>query len=146
MGPKLRAVCVGINPSPVSVAAGHYYQGRLGQLFFSRLRSVGLLPDGAGYEDDLGFEVGIGFTDIVKKPSPRAGELSAADFEEGRALLTAKLEDFRPELVIFTFKKTAAVLCGRFQALGSSTGSRSVGSLPSSCPGLTSVPTGPPLF
>ena len=31
--PGLRAVCVGINPAPVSVAAGHYYQGRLGQAF-----------------------------------------------------------------------------------------------------------------
>jgi hypothetical protein len=34
MRPGLRAVCVGINPSPVSVAAGHYYQARLGQAFF----------------------------------------------------------------------------------------------------------------
>lgn len=41
--PGLRAVCVGINPSPVSVAAGHYYQGRLGRLFFSRLYEAGVL-------------------------------------------------------------------------------------------------------
>lgn len=26
-----RAVVVGLNPSPVSVAAGHYYQGQVGQ-------------------------------------------------------------------------------------------------------------------
>ena len=31
--PGLQAVVVGINPSPVSVAAGHYYQGRSGQRF-----------------------------------------------------------------------------------------------------------------
>ncbi len=42
--PGLRAVCVGINPSPVSVEAGHYYQGRLGQVFFARLREAGVLP------------------------------------------------------------------------------------------------------
>lgn len=34
--PGLRAVCVGINPAPDSVAAGHYYQGKLGQAFFQR--------------------------------------------------------------------------------------------------------------
>lgn len=42
--PGLFAVCVGINPSPVSVERGHYYQGRLGQRFYGRLRRVGLLP------------------------------------------------------------------------------------------------------
>ena len=31
--PGLNAVCVGINPSPVSVAAGHYYQGPPGNDF-----------------------------------------------------------------------------------------------------------------
>ena len=32
--PGLRAVFVGLNPSPVSVAAGHYYQGKLGRRFW----------------------------------------------------------------------------------------------------------------
>ena len=36
--PGLRAVCIGINPAPTSVRAGHYYQGRLGQQFYERLR------------------------------------------------------------------------------------------------------------
>ena len=33
IAPGLRAVFVGLNPSPVSVAQGHYYQGRLGKRF-----------------------------------------------------------------------------------------------------------------
>jgi TDG/mug DNA glycosylase family protein len=41
--PGLRAVCVGINPAPVSVRAGHYYQSRLGQAFLARLKSARLL-------------------------------------------------------------------------------------------------------
>jgi hypothetical protein len=41
--PGLVAVAVGINPAPVSVAAGHYYQGAAGQKFFRRLAAVGLL-------------------------------------------------------------------------------------------------------
>lgn len=117
--PGLHAVCVGINPSPVSVAAGHYYQGRLGKLFFSRLRETGTLGGAApGEEDDLAFSEGIGFTDIVKRPSSRASELTPEDYEIGKPLLEAKLEESSPGLIIFTFKKTATILCGKFAGHG----------------------------
>jgi G:T/U-mismatch repair DNA glycosylase len=42
--PGLRAVCVGINPSLVSLERGHYYQGRLGLHFYNRLQRARLLP------------------------------------------------------------------------------------------------------
>jgi double-stranded uracil-DNA glycosylase len=70
--PGLRAVCVGINPAPASVAAGHYYQGALGQKFFARLRRIGVVPAKTRWEDDAAFAVGIGFTDIVKRPTRAA--------------------------------------------------------------------------
>jgi TDG/mug DNA glycosylase family protein len=117
--PGLRAVCVGINPSTVSVETGHYYQGRLGKLFFSRLRQAGLIgmaPPGS--EDDSAFAEGIGFTDIVKKPTSRASGLSNEDYQAGKPLLIEKLERYRPSLVIFTFKKTATVVCGSFAGHG----------------------------
>jgi TDG/mug DNA glycosylase family protein len=119
VAPGLRAVCVGINPSPVSVAAGHYYQGRAGQRFFGRLREAGVIPRALeGYEDDVAFDSGIGFTDIVKRPTASAKELRAAEYEHGREVLEAKLGRFRPQLVIFTFKRTAQVLFGRFSGNG----------------------------
>lgn len=111
--PSLRAICVGINPAPASVAAGHYYQGRLGQQFYVRLRRAGVLPDGSGWEDDLAFEYGIGFTDIVKRPTAKAVEVRPEEFAHGRDLLRAKIEAAQPQLVIFTFKKTAEILFGR---------------------------------
>jgi double-stranded uracil-DNA glycosylase len=115
----LRAVCVGINPSLVSVAAGHYYQGRAGQRFFERLRTAGVMPAAPrGAEDDVAFAAGIGFTDIVKRPSANAKALPAAEFEHGRELLASKLAAHRPRLVIFTYKKTAEVLFGRFAGNG----------------------------
>ena len=40
-----RLLFVGLNPSPVSVEAGHYFQGRLGQLFWRRLIAADILPD-----------------------------------------------------------------------------------------------------
>src|SRR4051794_40840432 len=79
--PGLRAVCVGINPALTSVAAGHYYQGQLGQAFFGRLRRADLLPRVAGWEDDSAFGGGIGFTDIVKRPTRSAAEISPEELD-----------------------------------------------------------------
>jgi double-stranded uracil-DNA glycosylase len=111
--PGLRAVCVGINPALRSVEAGHYYQGRLGQQFYERLRRSGLLPPRThGWEDDLAFERGVGFTDIVKRPTAKAAEVTVEEFEHGRELLRAKIEAVAAGLVIFMFKKTAEVLFG----------------------------------
>lgn len=117
--PGLRAVCVGINPSPVSVAAGHYYQGRIGRRFWQRLQQAGVIEaTGTGREDDAAFLAGIGFTDIVKRPTARADAISAAEFEQGHELLAKKLRRYRPALLIFTFKKTATILLGPFKGHG----------------------------
>lgn len=117
--PELRVVCVGINPSLVSVDAGHYYQGRLGQRFFDRLRSVGLLSaELDGYEDDALFAAGVGFTDMVKRPTRRGHEPEAAEFAYGRPRLEHELDRWAPQLVIFTYKATAVRLFGRFSGAG----------------------------
>ena len=117
--PGLRAACVGINPAPPSVEAGHYYQGQLGQRFFGRLRRVGLLPERIeGYEDDALFTAGVGFTDIIKRPTAGAGELRAEEYEHGQEELRRKLHAAEPGIVIFTFKKTAEVLFGGFDGAG----------------------------
>jgi hypothetical protein len=51
-------LCVGINPAPISVAAGQCHQGQLGQRFFARLRKAGILPgDVPGYGDDIAYEM-----------------------------------------------------------------------------------------
>jgi double-stranded uracil-DNA glycosylase len=117
--PGLRAVCVGINPSPVSVAAGHYYQGSLGRRFWQRLQEAGVIEEaGTGREDDAAFLSGIGFTDIVKRPTPRADAITAAELAEGRELLEERLRRYKPALLIFTYKKTATTLFGRFDGHG----------------------------
>ena len=115
----LRAVCVGINPSIVSVELGHYYQGPLGQRFFARLREAGLIPAAArGSEDDVAFAAGVGFSDIVKRPTRGSKEVSAREFAHGRSLLLPKLEKHRPPLVVFAYKKTAVELFGPFPGNG----------------------------
>jgi TDG/mug DNA glycosylase family protein len=117
--PGLRAVCVGINPAPESVRVGHYYQGRLGQAFLTRLRRIRLVRiDTHGWEDDVAFANGIGFTDIVKRPTPSEADVRADEYDYGRPLLAAKLEDVRPGLVIFSFKKAAERFFGPFSGNG----------------------------
>ena len=78
--PGLRFIVVGLNPSPKSVLAGHYYQGVLGQSFFRRLQTSGIagsLP--RGREDDAAFEQGIGFTDLVRRPTANAQGLTPVE-------------------------------------------------------------------
>lgn len=144
--PGLRGVVIGINPAPPSVAAGHYYQGRLGQGFFRRLEEAEILPPGPGFEDDRAFEAGLGFTDVVKRPSRGADEVSAEELRHGRTLLEAKLERLQIPRVIFTFKKAAVELLGDFEGNGSLTGVALAGAAVFVMPGpmesaATAVPT-----
>ena len=115
----LRAICIGINPAPPSVAAGHYFQGRQGQRFFARLRQAGVLPaTAAAFEDDAALSVGIGFTDIVKRPTTRSDEVPDNEMRHGVALLRARLERVRPPVLIFPFKRAAVALVGKFEGNG----------------------------
>lgn len=113
LSPSLRAVCIGINPAPLSVEVGHYYQGRLGTRIFGRLIQAGAFDQGNyAFEDDAAFSAGIGFTDIVKRPTARGTSVKASEFRHRKDLLERKLDEIRPALVIFTFKKAATVMLG----------------------------------
>src|SRR5258708_35847377 len=87
--PKLRAVCVGINPAPRSVAAGHYYQGRLGQQFFSRLRSAGVIAHNGGGGAGVGVRGGGGFFVIGERPPAAVGEVRREQVGRGTDLHVA---------------------------------------------------------
>jgi TDG/mug DNA glycosylase family protein len=105
---------VGINPAPISVRAGHYYQGRLGQRLWSRLRSLGLLDDSDHrWEDDAFVAAGNGLTDVVKRPTGSGSELSASEISEGAIALRGKIAQWKPGLLLFAFKPPAVALFGR---------------------------------
>jgi TDG/mug DNA glycosylase family protein len=61
-----RLLFVGLNPSPVSVEAGHYFQGRLGRAFWGRLMVAGILPKDTDLDaaDDALMALGHGLTDL----------------------------------------------------------------------------------
>jgi TDG/mug DNA glycosylase family protein len=105
---------VGINPAPISVAAGHYYQGRLGRRLWRRLERVGLLTDAsAGAEDEAFARAGHGLTDLVKRATTSSAELAAEELAAGAALLRAKIRKWKPGLILFAFSQPARHALGR---------------------------------
>ena len=117
--PTPRAICVGINPAPRSVEIGHYYQGNLGQRLFGRLRRAGLLIDPVqGFEDDQLFGKGIGFTDIVKRPTASADQVTLEERKFGSQLLADKLREAAAPVLICAFKDAAVALVGKFDGNG----------------------------
>lgn len=104
---------VGINPAPVSVAAGHYYQGRLGQRLWRRLERVGLLQDPLpGAEDEAFARAGHGLTDLVKRATSSSAELTEDEFRAGAQALRDRVKEWRPGLILFAFKEPARRLLG----------------------------------
>ena len=116
--PSLQAVVVGINPAPVSVAVGHYYQGRFGQRVFKLLSRGGLIPSGEGFDDDRAFAAGIGFTDVVKRPTSDKNGVQPEELSHGRQLLEKKLADLNIPRIVFAFKCAATPLGGPFKGYG----------------------------
>lgn len=105
---------VGINPAPVSVSAGHYYQGRLGRRLWRRLEGLGLLRDPVpGSEDEAFAAEGHGLTDLVKRPTPSSDLLSQAELHSGSESLREKIRNWQPRLVLFAFRAPAVELLGR---------------------------------
>ncbi len=105
----LSVVFVGINPSRFSVSRGHYF-ARPGNRFWPcfslstlsasvrcALGVTALQP-----EDDVALPAhGFGFTDVVKRPTPRASDLHPGEFIAGAADLVRKLERYRPLIACF---------------------------------------------
>ena len=109
-----RLLFVGLNPSPESVAAGHYLQGRLGRTFWRRLMLATVRPAGtpiATADDALVAEghvwVADGFGSRVLRVAPGGAiveEIAAPDGmgvyacalggDDGRTLLMCCAPDF----------------------------------------------------
>ncbi len=103
----LRLLVIGLNPSPASVAAGYYY-GHPRNRFWPAMREASLVPaDFLPSPENLAWlcnERGIGFTDIVKRPTPGGADLRAADYRHWAPVLSAHLRACRPRVAWFNGK------------------------------------------
>lgn len=98
---NLDVILVGLNPSQVSVEKGHYFANPRNR-FWRAFNQSGLLDSPVSMEDDHTLpDRGIGFTDLVKRPSRQASALRAADYREGAPLLKQKLLKYQPLVVCF---------------------------------------------
>lgn len=109
-----RLLFVGLNPSPVSVRAGHYFQGRLGRMFWERLMVAQILPRDTVIEtaDDTLVAAGHGLTDLHKVPSPR-DTATDATLRAGVGPLWQKIAIWRPAAIVFVYKRAAEIAAGR---------------------------------
>ena len=105
---------VGLNPSPVSVAAGHYHQGRLGRRFWSRLIEARVLPSGTDLDhaDDALVRAGHGITDLLKVPTAR-DEADDETLRGGVGPLWQRTAQWRPGAIVFIYKRAAEIVAGR---------------------------------
>ena len=101
---RLRALAVGINPSLPSVKAGFYFANPRNRFWpalnASRLVDAPLEP-GPNAVAVLVERYGIGFTDIVKRPTAGSAELRPVEFRQGAARLEALVERIEPGVVWF---------------------------------------------
>jgi double-stranded uracil-DNA glycosylase len=107
--PGLRIVFVGINPSIYSVEQGHYFARSINRFWPALSQSTLSAPIRAALGRDRLFpaddatllDFGIGFTDVVKRPTRNVSELNAAEFRLGAAILLETLIAASPEVACF---------------------------------------------
>jgi double-stranded uracil-DNA glycosylase len=105
----LEIVFVGINPSLFSAAQGHYFARKINRFWpaFSRSRLSRAARAGLGVErlepmhDRALLAYGFGFTDLVKRPSPRSTDLTRDEPKDGVAELVRKLKRHKPRFACF---------------------------------------------
>jgi double-stranded uracil-DNA glycosylase len=107
--PNLDIVFIGINPGLYSVQKGHYFArgttrfwralsaSRLSRPIRVALNVELLRPE---YDAQLS-RFGIGFTDIIKRPTANVGDLSPADFIQWAPVLMEKLQTYAPRVACF---------------------------------------------
>jgi TDG/mug DNA glycosylase family protein len=104
IAPGLDILSIGINPSLYSVERGFPF-ARPGNRFWPALNASGLVPSPLEPSRDaverLLREYRIGFTDLVKRATARAAELSDEDYARGARVLQAKLARYVPEIAWF---------------------------------------------
>ncbi|MYC33168.1 MAG: mismatch-specific DNA-glycosylase [Chloroflexi bacterium] len=99
--PGLDIVLIGLNPSTRSVEAGRYFANPRNR-FWRAISASELIGREVGPEDDAALlDLGIGFTDVVKRATPQASGLNAADYRRDAPLLREKLLESRPIIACF---------------------------------------------
>ena len=92
---------VGLNPSEYAVKTGHYFANPRNR-FWSALNRSGLVDREVAPEDDAALvRLGIGFTDVVKRPTRQGSGLNSSDFRQLAPVLRERLLRYRLLIACF---------------------------------------------
>jgi double-stranded uracil-DNA glycosylase len=99
LAPDLRVVFVGINPGLYSAATGHHF-ARPGNRFWKALHQGGFTPRELRPDEDRDLPAfGLGITNLVRRASAGAAELSAGELEAGGRSLERTVRRVHPAFV-----------------------------------------------
>jgi double-stranded uracil-DNA glycosylase len=99
LGPGMRLLVCGLNPSLYAADAGIGY-ARPGNRFWPAARAAGLVERDRDAIDAL-VRHGVGMTDLVKRATTGAAELSVPEYREGSARVERLVRRLRPGAVCF---------------------------------------------
>lgn len=99
LGPGLRVLFVGINPSLRSAELGHHF-ARPGNRFWPTLHAAGFTPRRLRPDEDGELPAyGVGVTNIAARPTRAASELTREELRAGAAALERVVRAHAPRLV-----------------------------------------------
>jgi TDG/mug DNA glycosylase family protein len=99
IGPGLRVLFCGINPSLYSAAVGHHF-ARPGNRFWKTLHAAGFTPRLLSPAEDASLPgYGYGLTNIVDRATATADELGPEELRAGHRSLAAKVRRHRPAVL-----------------------------------------------
>jgi double-stranded uracil-DNA glycosylase len=99
--PRPKILFVGINPGLRSWELGHHFAGK-GNPFWRLLFAAGLTPTELTAEEDARLaELGMGLTNLCRRPTRSAAELSRAEMDRGVVRLGRLVLRLRPGIVAF---------------------------------------------
>ena len=99
VGAGMQVLIVGLNPSPYSADSGIPY-GRPGNRFWPAALASGLVSTDRDVDHALSSHH-LGFTDLVRRTTKRADEVSQGEFEAGFGRVSRLIEWLKPGIVCF---------------------------------------------
>ncbi|XP_075986990.1 thymine DNA glycosylase isoform X3 [Anticarsia gemmatalis] len=110
---NLDIIIIGINPGLFAAYKGHHYAGP-GNHFWKCLYLSGLTREQMSADEDYKLlNFGIGFTNMVARPTKGSADLTRREIKEGSAILLEKLQTFRPKVAVFNGKLIYEVFSGK---------------------------------
>jgi double-stranded uracil-DNA glycosylase len=116
-GPNLRVLFCGINPSLYSGAVGHHF-ARPGNRFWKALRVSGFTDRVLSpFEDGLLPGYGLGITNLVRRATAGAADLSPEELRRGARRVEVLARRLRPKFLAFVGLSAYRTATGRAEAV-----------------------------